>query len=327
MLFDAELMERGRQGCAGALAKVLSDGSDWRGLYRTRRDKYRPRDRKIGSIFQCAVATLLVIGITAMASAAQGPKEAATPPTGGREIAVTTVSDNYSVDARLTKQWGFAAVISTPSSTVLFDTGPDTATLLSNMKTLGIDPRRIDKVVISHIHTDHIGGLPEFLRTNANVQVFFPGSLPEYMRRTIDAAGARHQEVGEPTSIAPGIHTTGLLGTSLQEQALVVETGEGLVVIAGCAHPGIVSVVRKARAMSPKADVAMVMGGFHLLTASLDEVDEIVRQLRELGVQRVAPSHCTGDPARSSFKAVYGTNYADGGAGLILKFAASRKAL
>jgi 7,8-dihydropterin-6-yl-methyl-4-(beta-D-ribofuranosyl)aminobenzene 5'-phosphate synthase len=113
----------------------------------------------------------------------------------------------------------------------------------------------------------------------------------------------------------------GPLGTSLQEQALVVETGKGLVVITGCAHPGIVSIVKKARAMRPNAGVALVMGGFHLLSASPRQIDEIVRELRELGVERVAPSHCTGDLARSRFKAAYTTNYVEGGAGLVLRFA------
>jgi 7,8-dihydropterin-6-yl-methyl-4-(beta-D-ribofuranosyl)aminobenzene 5'-phosphate synthase len=119
----------------------------------------------------------------------------------------------------------------------------------------------------------------------------------------------------------PSIHSTGPLGTSLQEQALVVETGKGLVVITGCAHPGIVSIVKKARAMRPNAGVALVMGGFHLLSASPRQIDEIVRELRELGVERVAPSHCTGDLARSRFKAAYTTNYVEGGAGLVLRFA------
>jgi 7,8-dihydropterin-6-yl-methyl-4-(beta-D-ribofuranosyl)aminobenzene 5'-phosphate synthase len=92
-------------------------------------------------------------------------------------------------------------------------------------------------------------------------------------------------------------------------------------VITGCAHPGIVSFVKKARAMHPNAGVVLVMGGFHLLSASPRQIDEIVRELRELGVGRVAPSHSTGDLARSCFIAAYTTNYVEGGAGLVLRFA------
>jgi 7,8-dihydropterin-6-yl-methyl-4-(beta-D-ribofuranosyl)aminobenzene 5'-phosphate synthase len=271
-------------------------------------------------MFRWAAGTLFVIGITAVPAMAGGPKEGIMPSANTREITVTTVFDNYAVDARLTTRWGFAAVVSTPSGAILFDTGSDGATLLFNMKRLGIDPSDIRQVIISHVHDDHLGGLRGFLRANAKVQVFIPRSFPDHVRRAIDGAGARHQDVFEPTRILPGIRTTGPLGTWLQEQALVVETSKGLVVMTGCAHPGIVTIVRKAQAMSPKADVALVMGGFHLLSDSPGQIDEIVRAFRELGVQRVAPSHCIGDLARSRFREAYGPNYVDAGVGMTLKF-------
>ena len=66
------------------------------------------------------------------------------------------------------------------------------------------------------------------------------------------------------------------------------------------------------------------MGGFHLMSASPGEIGKIVQSLRKLGVQRVAPSHCTGDPARHQFKQAYGVNYVEGGAGMILKFAVAK---
>jgi 7,8-dihydropterin-6-yl-methyl-4-(beta-D-ribofuranosyl)aminobenzene 5'-phosphate synthase len=269
-----------------------------------------------------AAAIFFVVGIVAAPAMADGPKEGALPFPHTRTITVTTVFDNYAVDTRLTKRWGFAAVVSTPAGAVLFDTGSDGATLLSNMDKLSIDPSAIRHVVISHVHSDHLSGLLDLLRRNANVQVFIPRSFPDRVRLMISSAGARHEDVSAPTGIAPGVRTTGPLGSSPLEQALIVETSEGLVVLTGCAHPGIISVVRKVQAMSPNADVALVMGGFHLLSASADQIDMIVRTLRSLGVRRIAPSHCTGDLARRRFKQAYGPDYVDAGAGMVLKFAA-----
>jgi 7,8-dihydropterin-6-yl-methyl-4-(beta-D-ribofuranosyl)aminobenzene 5'-phosphate synthase len=238
------------------------------------------------------------------------------------QIAIATVVDNYAVDARLSRRWGFAAVITTPSASVLFDTGGSGPDLLSNMTKLGLEARDIRIIVISHVHKDHLGGLAGFLRSNPHALVLIPKSFPDHVRRLIASAGARYQNISTPVDVAEGISTTGPMGISPQEQALLVETAEGLVVITGCAHPGIVSVVETARALRPEVDIALVMGGFHLLSASAERIDAIVRDFRRLGVKRVAPSHCTGDLARDRFRAAYGSDYVDGGAGLVLRFSA-----
>jgi glyoxylase-like metal-dependent hydrolase (beta-lactamase superfamily II) len=117
------------------------------------------------------ICRLLAAGlVTVLVSAA--PSGARTMMETAKEITIATVFDNYAVDNRLTTRWGFAAVVSAPSATVLFDTGGDGATLLANMAKLDIDSSGIHQVVISHIHADHLGGLDEFLRNNAKVQVF-----------------------------------------------------------------------------------------------------------------------------------------------------------
>jgi 7,8-dihydropterin-6-yl-methyl-4-(beta-D-ribofuranosyl)aminobenzene 5'-phosphate synthase len=114
-------------------------------------------------------------------------------------------------------------------------------------------------------------------------------------------------EVTDPMEILPGIHTTGELGSSIREQALVVETEQGLVVVTGCAHPGVVEIVRRAKELVD-GEVALVMGGFHLGDASEEQIDNIIADFRELGVQQVAPSHCTGDIARNMFAEAFGDN-------------------
>lgn len=89
------------------------------------------------------------------------------------DVTLMSVFDNYQVVAGLKTAWGFGTVVKTPKEILLFDTGGDAETLLFNMKKMNIDPISIDKVVISHIHADHLGGLKGFLEKNSDVQFLF----------------------------------------------------------------------------------------------------------------------------------------------------------
>jgi 7,8-dihydropterin-6-yl-methyl-4-(beta-D-ribofuranosyl)aminobenzene 5'-phosphate synthase len=216
-------------------------------------------------------------------------------------VTFTIVYDNNSYPGfgALRTSWGFACWVETEKTTVLFDTGGDGATLMHNLHELGLDPLTVDAVVLSHAHGDHTGGLGALLGTGARPTVYVPAS---FSRAFKDEVGA-HTDVVEVTggaTVAPGIHTTGEVGTGIVEQALAVETRDGLVVVTGCAHPGVVEMVRRARGRRD-APIALVMGGFHLGGASRRRVESIIADFRELGVERVAPCHCTGDAARTLF--------------------------
>jgi 7,8-dihydropterin-6-yl-methyl-4-(beta-D-ribofuranosyl)aminobenzene 5'-phosphate synthase len=234
------------------------------------------------------------------------------------QVRILTVFDNYRVTAGLETQWGFAAVVVSPKATVLFDTGASGSVLLANMKQMKLDPKTVRAIVVSHIHGDHLGGLEGFLDENSNVTVYIPAAFPDSVRHMIRAAGADYKNVTGPTEVAPGVFAGGPLSDGLEEQALVVDTDEGLVVVTGCAHPGIVRLVEAAHAQRPKRPIALVMGGFHLLSASTSDVARIIEAFRQLGVKKVAPSHCTGDAARRQFQAAYGDNFISGGAGNVI---------
>jgi 7,8-dihydropterin-6-yl-methyl-4-(beta-D-ribofuranosyl)aminobenzene 5'-phosphate synthase len=125
-------------------------------------------------------------------------------------------------------------------------------------------------------------------------------------------------EVSLPMVIDDRIRTTGELGTPIIEQSLIIETRAGLIVLTGCAHPGIVNIVRQVRQWGP---VDLVIGGFHLLDASPADVASVMQDLQTLGVRRVAPTHCTGEPAIAQFRAAFADNFIEAGAGTVIVLA------
>ena len=131
--------------------------------------------------------------------------------------------------------------------------------------------------------------------------------------------GAKVVVVTKPREICPGVFLVGPLGDKIVEQALAVATRKGLVVIAGCSHPGVVEIVTEAKKQL-KQDVYMVCGGMHLLNHSESAVKHIIARLKDLGVQAVGPTHCTGEKAIALFKEAFGDAYIQIGAGKVLQF-------
>jgi 7,8-dihydropterin-6-yl-methyl-4-(beta-D-ribofuranosyl)aminobenzene 5'-phosphate synthase len=229
-------------------------------------------------------------------------------------VSITIAYDNSRYDDRLETAWGLSCVVEIAAGTILFDTGGDGSMFLRNMEKLGLDPGGIDSVVLSHIHRDHVGGLEAFLKCNSDVLVYLPASFPQSFKDGVRSHGARLEEVRDPRELLPGVHTTGELDGGIKEQSLVVETKQGLLVVTGCAHPGIVNVVREARGIAGN-EVHLVLGGFHLGGASTAQIESVVESFVQMGVEKVAPCHCTGENARSLFHQRYGDNYIESGAG------------
>jgi 7,8-dihydropterin-6-yl-methyl-4-(beta-D-ribofuranosyl)aminobenzene 5'-phosphate synthase len=232
-------------------------------------------------------------------------------------VRITLLYDNTTYDERLTADWGFSALIEYGEHTILFDTGYNGEILKGNMELLGIDPQPIEAIVLSHIHQDHVGGLKTVLNMGITPKVYIPVSFPdEFKNRYKEDVDLI--EVLEPIKIVPGVYSTGQLGSTIMEQGLLLVTQEGNVVITGCAHPGVVRIVREAKKIQP-GDIALVLGGFHLGGASEYQVETIINQFQENGVIRVCPCHCTGENAIAWFENAYGEDYVEGGAGRILE--------
>jgi 7,8-dihydropterin-6-yl-methyl-4-(beta-D-ribofuranosyl)aminobenzene 5'-phosphate synthase len=195
------------------------------------------------------------------------------------DICVTVLYDNNTYDKRLKTAWGFSCLIEGLEKTILFDTGGDSRILLSNMHTLGIDPKDVNAVLISHVHYDHFGGLEGFLKQNNALTAYLPKSLPDQMKDVVRRAGAKLVEVHKPLMLCEHAYSTGELGWGLKEQSLVIRTSKGLIVVTGCAHPGVVNVVRKAKELH-KDEVYLVLGGFHLCGLGESEIRDVLRGVR-----------------------------------------------
>jgi len=240
-----------------------------------------------------------------------------------KPIEITVLYDNYTLNEECRTGWGFSCLITGMDKNILFDAGgdDDENILLGNMDILQIDADTVDLFVLSHDHGDHTGGweatggLLSFLDRNNDVLVYLPPLIHTWDIQKLQARGITIETVNQPMQICEGVYLTGPMGSDVIEQSLVLETPKGLVVISGCAHPGIVQITRKAKDMLGK-EVYMVMGGFHL-NASDSPIQSVIQQLEELGVQKVGPCHCTGDRTIKLFKEIYREDFVPVGVGRI----------
>jgi len=233
-------------------------------------------------------------------------------------IEITVLFDNYAVEQELVTAWGFAALVRFNGHAVLFDTGFDEDILLANANALGVDLAGIEAIVISHAHSDHVDALPPLLGRIGPRPVYLLEAFPISFREMVSQ---RCEPVMVPDAgidLFEGLHLTGNAGGSIPEQALVAESSEGLVVLTGCAHPGILRIVRLA-AERYGGPIHLVMGGYHLGGQPMSSIEELIEGFRELGVALVAPTHCTGDEAIAAFREAYGDGFVKVGVGAVVR--------
>jgi 7,8-dihydropterin-6-yl-methyl-4-(beta-D-ribofuranosyl)aminobenzene 5'-phosphate synthase len=233
---------------------------------------------------------------------------------GSGAIEITVLYDNYTLTEGCTTDWGFACIIEGTEKCILFDTGTNGSILLGNMDNLQVSAGDVELVVISHDHADHTGGLLSFLGRNNNVTAYLPHTASSGFVQNVRSRGATAQLPTDTVQICEGAHVAGLTFGGQVELFLVLETPKGLVVITGCAHPGIVQIVQKAKQMLAK-DVYFVFGGFHLLNDSDSQVRSKIGQFQSMGVQKAGASHCTGNRAIALFEQEYGKDFVPIGVG------------
>ncbi|WP_135610757.1 MBL fold metallo-hydrolase [Methanococcoides sp. AM1] len=195
---------------------------------------------------------------------------------------ITIVYDNEAKPG-LKKGWGFSCYIKTEDRKILFDTGWDGCALQSNLSALNIPVEDIDILVLSHQHWDHIGGIPEILNANSDIDVYIPASFSEKLKNEIASHSTLH-EITERSRICNNVFSTGELGNSPKEQSLMLKTDTGIYVITGCAHPGLEAIIGAAAA---EGNVRGIIGGLH----DSQEYDLLN------GLEFIGAGHCTSNIA------------------------------
>lgn len=245
------------------------------------------------------------------------------PPTNmnfSKEITLTILYDNYKYEEGFKNSWGFSCLIEGAGPTILFDTGGKDGNLMHNFKAAGKDPQKVDMIILSHNHWDHTGGISEFLKSKTGIDVYMPRSFPEEFIKGIENQGANPVMVSDARKITDNVWSTGEMGHEIIEQSLVIETPRGLVVITGCAHPGIEDIVAKAMEIKDEK-LLLVMGGFHLLRTGTDAVETIASEFKDRHIQYAAPTHCSGDGTIKVFQEVFGEHYLKLGTGKVIETA------
>src|SRR5262252_7822409 len=289
------------------------------------------------SLFAAAVLSSIVIGAPAMSAAAES------------EGQITILYDAFGTDAKMTKDWGFSALLEIAGKRILFDTGDNAEIFATNVKAKGVDLTNLDFVVLSHRHSDHMAGLSYVLSVNPGVRIYAPkegfgiygSSLPSSFYRKDDSlppemryydgrppevmkfgsawANARFELIDQTTEIAPGITLIALVsdlpGTrELKELSLAANTADGMVLVVGCSHPGIERIVEAAATINPR--IQLIAGGFHLVAAPDEAITKVVTALKDrFKVERIAPGHCTGEPTFTALKKAFGDKYLYAGLG------------
>lgn len=264
---------------------------------------------------------------------------------------VTILYDAFGSRRGLTRDWGFAALVEYGGKRILFDTGNNADIFARNVRALGVDLRRLDFVVVSHRHGDHVAGLNYLLRVNPHVKIYAPrepfgvfgselpgtfyrrdSTLPDSMRY-FDAASPAELRSGTPwpeanfswvdslTEVAPGVAIISTISKTpgtleLRELSLAIRTPEGMVLLVGCSHPGIETILAASRSWSDH--VHLIFGGLHLVTSADTAVTRIAAALHDhWRVDEVAPGHCTGEPAFAALKRLFGARYVYAGLGTV----------
>jgi 7,8-dihydropterin-6-yl-methyl-4-(beta-D-ribofuranosyl)aminobenzene 5'-phosphate synthase len=263
-------------------------------------------------------------------------------------IKITTLAEN-TAELGYLAEWGLSMLVEADGLKILFDTGAGVAAI-HNANLKEIDFASVDKIVLSHGHYDHTGGLRDVLtRMNKPVEIIAHpdiwaakygkwgkheehyAGLP-FQRELLESLGARFNLTEKPVRLSEHITTTGeipmltdyeeidsglfdkdtgeMLPDELKDDlAMAIDTDFGLVVILGCSHHGVVNTLKQAQKITGKDLIYAAIGGTHLLNGDIDHWARTAADLKEMGVQYLGVSHCTGFEASAFLAQEFGDRF------------------
>ena len=276
------------------------------------------------------------------------------------KLRTTTIIENTSSHGGIFGEFALSILIETDDISILFDCGRGFSTVY-NATVLGCDLSRIDKIVLSHGHNDHAGGLyPLFQLLDKETQIIAhpdiwkekyhqPPDKPceysgiPYKREALESLGARFTLTNQPTKISDNIMTTGEIPMNTEyenihdqlfvkegdrwspdnvpdDQALIIKTPHGLVIISGCAHRGIINTIQHAKNITGVEKVHAILGGCHLKDQPVHRITKTVHALEELNIDKIGVSHCTGMEASLEMARIFGDRFFFNNAGTVTQF-------
>ncbi len=258
---------------------------------------------------------------------------------------ITVLADDRRESGAVKAEHGLSLWIEHDGYAILFDTATTPRVLEHNAEALGVALEYADAVCLSHGHYDHTGGLagilPELHGADlyAHPDIFTPKwrkrlwlfwkpiGMP-LSRTDLEEAGLNLHLSQEPQEVCPGATLTGEVERDgrfvpatphlfagepgerqvdpfRDDQALALRGDEGLIVVSGCAHSGIINLCRAAQRITGEDRLRAVVGGFHLVGASSELMEATIEAFRELNPQAIHPCHCTGVPAMKTLAAAF----------------------
>jgi 7,8-dihydropterin-6-yl-methyl-4-(beta-D-ribofuranosyl)aminobenzene 5'-phosphate synthase len=271
---------------------------------------------------------------------------------------LVTLSENTAWQTEVLAEWGLSILIEKSERSVLFDTGASISAAqnaetlgvnLSKIDTIVLSHGHFD-------HTGGLPFLLRKIGHEVKVIAHPDIWAPKYSRKSdhqesdigmpcsreeLEALGAKFELTKEPVKIEDNIFTTGEVpmlndfetidstlyvktgngwqpDPLLDDQGIVISTAQGLVVIPGCAHRGLINTLYQAKKVSGQEKIYLVVGGAHLINASEEQIWRTISALNEMGVQKLATCHCTGMKANILLSQTFGKNFILNSTGTII---------